>query len=70
MTEINFTEKDNSGLSLGVIILIVLFPLAGVFVYFHHKRESPKKATDACYAAIGGMVLGAILQALIAGTAG
>ena len=70
MTEIKFNEKDNSRLSVGVIILIVLVPLAGLFVYFHHKRESPKKATDACYAAIGGMVLGSILQAIATVAAG
>ena len=70
MTEINFNEKDNSGLTGGVILLIVLFPLAGLFVYFHHKRESPKKATDACYAAIGGLALGTIIQVFAAVAAG
>lgn len=63
MADIEFKEKDNSNLNVGIIILIVLFPLAGLFVYFHHKRESPQKATDACYSALAGMALNAVLRA-------
>lgn len=62
MTNIEFKEKDNTSLHTGLVICCVILPLVGLILYFVHKSESPKKSTDACYAAIGGMVLNTIIQ--------
>lgn len=62
MTNIEFKEKDNTSLNVLLVICCVLLPLVGLILYFVHKRESPKKAQDACYAAIAGMVINSILQ--------
>lgn len=51
---------------LGVPLTIVSFciPLVGIVLYFVNKDKSPQKAQTACYAAIGGLVLGVILQVI------
>jgi len=67
MTDIKFEEKDNEPLGVGLIILCVLFPLAGLILYFVHKKDSPNKATGACYAALGGMALGMFLNGIASG---
>jgi hypothetical protein len=67
MTNIEFKETNNDPLHTGMIILIVLFPLIGLILYFVHKKDAPNKSKGACYAALGGMVLGMFLNAIAAG---
>jgi len=62
MTNIEFKEKDNTSLNVFLVICCVILPLVGLILYFVHKSEAPKKAQDACYGAIAGMVLNTILQ--------
>ena len=62
MTNIEFKERDNTGLNVLLVICCVILPIVGLILYFVHKSEAPKKAQDACYSAIAGMVINSILQ--------
>ena len=65
MTKIEFKEKDNTSLNFLLVICCAILPLVGLILYFVHKNEAPKKAQDACYGAIAGMVFNTLLQVLL-----
>jgi hypothetical protein len=51
-------------LGIGWIILSFIIPLVGLVLYFTNRKEHPKKAQTACYAALAGFALGVILNFL------
>lgn len=59
---ISFDEKDSSELDFGLKALSFCVPLAGIILYFVHKRESPRKAKDACHSALYGVLFAFIIQ--------
>lgn len=52
--------KDELGIPLTIVSFC--FPIVGAILYFVHKGKSPEKANTACYAALGGLVLGIIIR--------
>lgn len=53
-------QKEELGLPLTIVSFC--FPIIGAILYFVHKGKSPEKANTACYAALGGLVLGIIIR--------
>jgi len=47
---------------LGIVLFCL--PLIGAIMYFVWKEDKPKKAQTACYLALGGTVLGIMLQVI------
>lgn len=60
------SDQNKPKEELGIPLTIISFciPLVGAILYFVHKGESPGKANTACYAAIGGLVLGIIIRVM------
>ena len=53
---------DDSVGPLGIVLFCL--PLVGAIMYFVWKDDKPKKAKTACYLALGGTVLGIVLQVI------
>ena len=54
-----------AGDSVGPLgIVLFCLPLVGAIMYFVWKDDKPKKAQTACYLALGGTVLGIVLQVI------
>ena len=71
-TNVNPEQRDylpeppkEEELGIGLTILAVLIPLAGAIMFFVYKGKEPKKSQQACYAALGGIVLGIILRVVM-----
>ncbi|MEO5891142.1 MAG: hypothetical protein ABIQ31_12855 [Ferruginibacter sp.] len=62
-TNYNLEEPEKQE-ELGVPLTIVSFciPLVGAILYFVNRTKAPKKAQTACYAALGGFVVGIIVR--------
>lgn len=59
-------EQNSPKEELGIPLTIVsfCFPIVGAILYFVHKGKSPEKANTACYAALGGLVLGILIRVM------
>jgi len=54
---------DDSVGPIGIVLFCL--PLVGAIMYFVWKDDKPKKAKTACYLALGGTVLGIVLQVIV-----
>ena len=61
--EAHGVAKDDSVGALGIVLFCL--PLVGAIMYFVWKDDKPKKAKTACYLALGGTVLGIVLQVIV-----
>jgi hypothetical protein len=59
----NLNPNENKDeLGMGLKILSFCIPLAGGIIYFMKKKDEPKSAQTACYAALIGVGVGIVFQ--------
>lgn len=56
------TPKEELGIPLTIVSFC--FPIVGAIIFLVHKGKSPEKANTACYAALGGLVLGILVRVM------
>lgn len=61
-----FNKPSEDKLNTGLTVLSFCIPIAGAIIYFSNKDQSPNKAKTACYAALGGIGIGLLLNILTA----
>jgi hypothetical protein len=55
-------QEEDDELGTGLSILSFCIPLAGAIIYFSNKSDKPKKAEQACHAALWGVAAGFVLN--------
>lgn len=58
----NFSDQNQDKLNTGLTVLSFCIPLAGAIIYFMKKKDEPKSAQTACYAALIGMGVSLVLN--------
>ncbi|WP_026710687.1 hypothetical protein [Flavobacterium filum] len=58
----NQSDQNQDKLNTGLTVLSFCIPLAGAIIYFMKKKDEPKSAQTACYAALIGMGVSLVLN--------
>ena len=61
----NQNEPDEEELDTILKVVSFCFPIVGIILYFVHKTKNPRKASQACTAAVWGFVIGIVLNIIV-----
>jgi hypothetical protein len=58
-------DAGDEELDTALKVVSFCFPIVGIILYFVHKTKNPRKASQACTAAVWGFVIGIVINIIV-----